>query len=108
MLAQRNRKKPLATGQKPSKYKSGSTDASKAAALDDTSVIIVGRIPSIFSLIETILLIIQVDGLEEAIAVVSSESLTGQKLSKYKTISRDTTKAAVLDYTSVTIVGRIP
>jgi len=35
-----------------SKYKSGSTDTSIAAALDDTSVMIVGRIPSIFSLIE--------------------------------------------------------
>ena len=45
------------TGQKPSKYQSGSKDTSKAAALDDTLVIIVGRIPSIFSLIETILLI---------------------------------------------------
>jgi len=39
------------TGKKPFKYKSGSTDTSKAAALDDTSVIIVGRIPSIFSII---------------------------------------------------------
>ena len=45
------------TGQKPSKYKSGSRDTSKAAKLDETSVIIVGRIPLIFSLIETILLI---------------------------------------------------
>jgi len=42
------------TGQKPSKYKSGYKDTSKAAAIDDTSVIIVGRIPLIFSLMETI------------------------------------------------------
>jgi len=53
LLAQRE----LTTGQKPSKYKSGSKTTSKAALLDDTSVIIVGRIPLIFSLIETILLI---------------------------------------------------
>ena len=45
------------TGQKPYKYKSGSKYTSQDAVLDDTSVIIVGRIPSIFSLIETILLI---------------------------------------------------
>ena len=45
------------TGQKPSQYKSGSKDTSKAAVLDDISLIIVGRIPLIFSLIETILLV---------------------------------------------------
>ena len=35
----------------------GSKDTYKAAVLDDISVIIVGRIPLIFSLIETILLV---------------------------------------------------
>ena len=45
------------TRQKPSKYKSGPNGTSKAAVLDDTLVILVGRIPLIFSLIETILLI---------------------------------------------------
>ena len=51
---------------------------------------------------------IQVDGLEETIAVVSSERSTGQKSSKYKSGSKDTSKAAVLDDTLVMIVGRIP
>jgi len=32
-------------GQKQSKHKSGSTDASKAAVLDDAYVIVLGRIP---------------------------------------------------------------
>jgi len=45
------------TEQKQSKYKSGSKDTSKAAVFDDISVIIVGRIPIIISLIETILLV---------------------------------------------------
>ena len=39
---------------------------------------------------------IQVDGLEETIAVVSSEISAGQKPSKYKSGSKDTSKAAVL------------
>jgi len=39
---------------------------------------------------------IQVDGFKKAIVVVGSESLTGQKLSKYKSGSEDTFKAAVL------------
>ena len=42
---------------------------------------------------------IQVDGLEETIAVVSSERSTGQKPSKYKSGSKDPFKAAVLDDT---------
>ena len=54
---------------------------------------------------------IQVDGWEEAIVVVSSERSTRGKQSKYKSGSKDTSKAAVLDDTSVVsvmIVGRIP
>ena len=50
----------------------------------------------------------QVDGSEETIAVVSSESLTGQKQSKYKSGSKDTSKAAVLDDISVIMVEWIP
>ena len=46
----------------------------------------------------------QVDGLEETIAVVSSERSTEQKPSKYKSGSTDTSKAAALDDTSVIIV----
>ena len=50
----------------------------------------------------------QVDGLEETIAVVISERSTAQKPSEYKSGSKDTSKAAVLDDTAVIIVGRIP
>ena len=49
---------------------------------------------------------IKVDGLEETI-VVSSERSTGEKQYKYKSGSRDTSKATILDDTSVIIVGRI-
>jgi len=41
---------------------------------------------------------LQIDGLGETIAVVSSERWTGQKPSKYKSGSKDTSKAAVLDH----------
>jgi len=51
---------------------------------------------------------IQVDGLEKNFAVVSSEGSTGWKESKYKSGSKDTSKAAVLDDTSVIMVGKIP
>ena len=51
---------------------------------------------------------IQVDGLEETIAIVSSERSTGQKLSKYKSGSKDNSEATVLDDTLVIIVGSIP
>ena len=48
---------------------------------------------------------IQVDGLEETIVVVSSERSTGRKPSKYKSGSKDTSKAASLDDTSVIMGG---
>ena len=51
---------------------------------------------------------IQMDGFKETITVVNSESSTGQKPSKYKSGSKDTSKAAVLDDTLVIIVGMIP
>ena len=44
---------------------------------------------------------IQVDGLEETIAVFSSERSTGQKPCKYKSGSKDASKATALDDTSV-------
>jgi len=46
-------------------------------------------------------------GYKIQVDVVSSERSTGQKQSKHKTGSKDTSKAAVHDETLVLIVGRI-
>ena len=49
---------------------------------------------------------IKVDGLDEAKIVHSSENAMGQKRSKDKSFSTEISLAAVLDVTTVIIVGR--
>ena len=50
---------------------------------------------------------LQFDGLDEAIALVRSESTTEQKKSNHKSGSTDTSNAVVLHYTSATMAGRM-